>query len=122
MRRFSQLAQRRQVSYAQQCLRSYDDSSSDDGNFLAALLENDGEGISCMLGVVGEIAIGPKEPSTRNKTWKALMLTDGKWLWRKEMRGLWGQGTPADDPPSHELMPVTRRFIFKIKHAVVGEV
>ncbi|CAM9581103.1 unnamed protein product [Sphacelaria rigidula] len=83
LRGSTRLAQRRQGENTQKSSESSDGSSSDDGNFLAALLQNqdEHEHAFCMLGLVGEIATGPQEPSTTTEAlagpdadrWKAAM-------------------------------------------------
>ncbi|CAM9301783.1 unnamed protein product, partial [Sphacelaria rigidula] len=102
LRRPSRPAQRRRGENSQQHFESSDGSISDDGNFLATLLHNQDERAFCMLGLFGEIATGPHEPST---TTEALAGADAdRWevAMEDKMEGLWDQGTFTDDPSPHD--------------------
>lgn len=57
--------------------RNPDGSTSDHRNFFAAILESGDEGAFCMLGLVGEIASGPKECRPSEKSWQRPMMSQG---------------------------------------------
>lgn len=65
----------------QRRFRSSIDSSSDDGNLLAVLLEDEEEGAFCMMGLTGEKGNEAREPTAMKK---ALFAPDAnEWMNRR---------------------------------------
>lgn len=102
----SRLAQRRRASNAQLSFESTDDSS-DNHNFLAALLENENEDAFCKMGLVGEIATEPGGPSTVGEAMN------------KELQGLREKGSFKDITLPTGTEPVKTRCVFEIKQRLM---
>ncbi|CAN0507140.1 unnamed protein product, partial [Discosporangium mesarthrocarpum] len=76
----------------------------------------------CLVGLAGEAATGPDEPST---TREALAGEDAdKWqeAMDKEMQGLWDKGTFDDDDAPPGRKPIKTQFVYEIKRAADGAV
>ncbi|CAN0286833.1 unnamed protein product, partial [Discosporangium mesarthrocarpum] len=69
----------------------------------------------CILGLVGEVATGPDELSTRREASAGEDADKWQEAMDMEMEGQWDKGTFSDDctPPGRK--PVKTRFVYKIK-------
>ena len=105
-----------------QRFRSSDDSSSDDGNFLPALLENERKPILHDGRLTGEIGTEAREPTTMKEASSAPNANEWRQAMEEDLHGLREKGSFKDEEPPSNMKSIKAHFVHKLKQGPDGEI